>query len=171
MIEEELFMNMVRDSIQDDLLIKFAIESNNIEGIFDDEKHREHADSLKTFLNLPKINVSDLVDFVSKIQPNARLRQKHGDNVWIGGKSAQDPITVAKSLDKVLYQINGDMISPFVSHQHYEKIHPFTDGNGRSGRALWLWQMMKFHNYNLKCLFLRMYYYQTFTFFRDNYEE
>src|SRR5215470_3568331 len=27
------------------------------------------------------------------------------------------------------------------AHVRYETLHPYTDGNGRSGRAVWLWHM------------------------------
>ena len=44
----------------------------------------------------------------------------------------------------------------------YETLHPFMDGNGRSGRILWAWQMIE-HNIapGLSLGFLHAYYYQT----------
>ena len=35
------------------------------------------------------------------------------------------------------------------------------DGNGRSGRALWLWQMVNQHNYDMRLGFLHLWYYQS----------
>ena len=49
---------------------------------------------------------------------------------------------------------------PWVFHVQYERLHPFTDGNGRSGRALWAWQMMR-RREGLALGFLHRFYYQT----------
>ena len=29
-----------------------------------------------------------------------------------------------------------------IGHSHFEAVHPFTDGNGRTGRSLWALQMV-----------------------------
>ena len=42
------------------------------------------------------------------------------------------------------------------THVRYELLHPFLDGNGRSGRALWLWLMGQ-----APLGFLHTFYYQT----------
>ncbi len=44
----------------------------------------------------------------------------------------------------------------FNVHIAYEHLHPFTDGNGRSGRMLWAWQLQRF-----PLGFLHTFYYQT----------
>lgn len=44
-----------------------------------------------------------------------------------------------------LGELKGDMCLPVrlaVGHSHFEAVHPFTDGNGRAGRALWPIQMV-----------------------------
>ena len=35
--------------------------------------------------------------------------------------------------------INDHTLSPHLTYHEYEGLHPFMDGNGRSGRAIWLW--------------------------------
>lgn len=68
---------------------------------------------------------------------------------WIGGSSYNPcgalfvpppPEHVDDLLDDLLTYVNGDDHSPLVqaalAHAQFETIHPFADGNGRTGRAL-----------------------------------
>jgi hypothetical protein len=48
---------------------------------------------------------------------------------------------------------------PLEAHVRYETLHPFTDGNGRTGRALWYWMMVGSSRADLG--FLHAFYYQT----------
>ena len=50
----------------------------------------------------------------------------------------------------------------YTLHHEYETLHPFTDGNGRSGRVLWLWMLGGIKNTPLG--FLHHWYYQSLSF-------
>ncbi len=66
---------------------------------------------------------------------------------WIGGHTPLDavfvpppPTAVPSLLDDLCAYVSGDDHSPLVqaalAHAQFETIHPFADGNGRTGRAL-----------------------------------
>ncbi len=117
----------------------FVRESNRIENIKDtigaDIKAHEK------LLILPHVNVPDLEIFVRTVTRDHVLRDKVGLDVMIG--MHLPPVggpDIRKQL--VTFLNTMDARSPFENHMLYETLHPFTDGNGRSGRALWLWQMM-----------------------------
>lgn len=120
----------------------FVRESNKIEGILRDPSEEE-IDEARRFILLHSITVADLEQFVGVYQPNARLRVKVGMNVEIrkGGMVVHRPPAGAPKIKKELQAILDDIgrDSPFRTHQRYENLHPFMDGNGRSGRMLWLW--------------------------------
>ena len=123
-------------------LTDFIRESNRIEGI-----HRvtyEQIEAHKRFLALEKLTIAGLCVFVDAVAPHAELRSRRGLNVRVGVHvpplgGPQVETDLRDLLERV--QAPGDRPSPFVAHCEYETLHPYTDGNGRSGRVLWLWMM------------------------------
>lgn len=145
--------------------VKFITESNHIEGINRAPSDKEIA-AHQEFLQLESIEIKDLTKFVSIYQPNAKLREKSGVDVFIGNHT---PISggsaVVGELTIILAQANatrGIKKEAHYVHCLYEQLHPYTDGNGRSGRMLWLWMM---HN-NAPLGFLHTFYYSTLDAFR-----
>lgn len=69
---------------------------------------------------------------------------------------------IATELSKLIRQAIDNDATPFDIHRRYETLHPFMDGNGRSGRILWAWQMIE-HDIapGLNLGFLHAFYYQT----------
>ena len=121
----------------------FIAESNHIEGIHRDPTTAEMTE-YERFINLPRIELRDLQQFVAVYQPDAELRDRVGLNVYVGNyvPPAGD-ITIKTRLYDILEDAyhNRDYQHAYDIHCRYEKLHPFTDGNGRSGRMLWMWMM------------------------------
>lgn len=142
--------------IKVDELRSFVAESNRIEGI-----HRvldSEVDATAAFLKLETVRVQDLSALVAVFAPGHRLRDKPGLNVRVGNYCPPPggPL-ILSSLENLLYNVDCGSVTPFQAHLRYEALHPFTDGNGRSGRALWLWVMKGIAPLG----FLHMFYYQT----------
>lgn len=143
-------------------LIAFVRESNAIEGITRGPTTEETMATLH-FLDLDKLTVADMVKLVKVYQPDALLRDNVGMDVRVGNhvppKGGVDmPDRLRRIVEIASHHMN--LQSPYATHQEYETLHPFTDGNGRSGRALWLWQMERFHG-GAPLGFLHTHYYQS----------
>lgn len=117
----------------------FVNESNRIEGIRRSATQDEiGAHQMFVALTLPTIE--DLQVLVSVLQPGAVLRDRVGLDVRVGGHyPPRGGPDIKKKLGRLLLQIGEH--TPYTAHHAYESLHPFTDGNGRSGRALWLWHV------------------------------
>lgn len=120
-----------------------------------------------------KITIEDLVQFVSIVQPGAILRRTQDVPGVMVGKHIAPPSGKATMtrLNALLRRLNNDpfVCDPFEIHAEWMNIHPFTDGNGRCGRALWLWHMASIGSFNLEhalsSSFLRLSYYQAFAYY------
>ena len=136
-------------------LRSFVVESNAIEGI---EREPTDAEIIAhwEFLHRP-LDVASLERFVSVVQPGAELRRRPGMNVRVGQHIAQAGGSHIEHQLKALIEI--DDLTPWERHTYYEFLHPFMDGNGRSGRVLWLRDMGGIEQVPLG--FLHTFYYQT----------
>ena len=117
----------------------FVRESNQIENI----KDTIGADlaAQQRLLGLETVNVPDLEMFVRTITRDHVLRDKIGLDVRVGNHFPPHGCPdIRIQLADLLASLASR--SPLENHLLFEALHPFTDGNGRSGRALWLWQMM-----------------------------
>ncbi len=116
-------------------LLAFVAESNAIEGIYDrpsDEELSAYID----FRALERPGVEDLVRLVEVVQPGAILRDRPGLNVSVSNHDApRGGPGVPLSLELLLAD---DDLTPAQLHHRYLFLHPFTDGNGRTARVLWL---------------------------------
>lgn len=130
-------------------IVPFVEESNRIERIT--VTTHEDVDAHLAFLK-SDASVRDLEEFVSAVQPNAILRRKPGLNVRVGSHFPPPggPLIESKLLDILedmhrnpwqMHCAEDMLMNPWQVHCAYENLHPFTDGNGRSGRVLWLYQM------------------------------
>lgn len=122
----------------------FVEESNSIEGIYRDA-FPEEITELERFVAVKHMTIGDLQQFVSVYEPGAQLRDKKGMNVCVG--TYYPPFggpDIFEQLQGLLDEaIISAKMSPLAQHIYYELLHPFTDCNGRSGRALWLWRMKR----------------------------
>jgi hypothetical protein len=143
----------------------FVVESNAIEGITREPTEAEvtaHTD----FYELPLVTVPQIAKFVSICQPGAVLRDRRGLDVRVGSHL---PPFGGPSIKTKLQELVDDVNSPHLDiikdayevHQRYETLHPFTDGNGRSGRVIWL-HMMR----DQGLPFLHRWYYQSLQNYR-----
>lgn len=148
-------------------LIRFITESNGIEGICREPLDIE-IEEAERFLELNEVTLGDVVDFIGVYEPKAILRYKTGLNVTVGNHIPPlGGMSIIYALESILEDVNNFNKSSFDIHCEYETLHPFTDGNGRSGRMLWLWMEYKRLGYLPKLGFLHSFYYQALSSVRN----
>jgi hypothetical protein len=136
-------------------------ESLRIEGIHRAPTPAEVEEHVR-FVKLPAATIEALEKFVSVYQPGHVLRDQPGRDVRIGNYyPPRGGPEIRPALQALLDRINQHHVlrNPFMLHAEYEMLHPFTDGNGRSGRILWYWMMGNKPIADLG--FLHAWYYQT----------
>lgn len=122
--------------LEEEQVYQFVDESNKIENIKRPPTDQE-INEFKRFVSLPKITVEELNRFILVYQPNARLRNQYNMNVRVG---KYIPPFGSPELEENLSDLLKSDTNAYNMHVAYEKLHPYTDGNGRSGRALWAWR-------------------------------
>ena len=142
-------------TLQDAVVASITEEKSQLHPDVDDIIHYVKAvnygiERIKTF----PVSLRLIKEIHEKLMTNARATQhaypgefRHSQN-WINGKSPFDasfvppaPNDINKSLDDLEKFIHANdeypsLIKAGLLHAQFETIHPFTDGNGRTGRML-----------------------------------
>lgn len=135
---------------------EFIAESNRIEGI-PYTTAPDRAAHMRLW-DLEVISTPDVNEFVADVA-RAPIRDQPGMDVVVGDHvPPRGGEGIRHTLDALLAE--AAVTDPYQWHLAYETLHPYMDGNGRSGRAIWAWQMMRRGRDPFVLGFLHTFYYQ-----------
>lgn len=139
---------------------RFVAESNQIEGILGPPSESDML-AHELFFSLDRLRIDDVCSFVSMVA-GAQIRDTYGLDVRIGNLPSRGGPEIRAWLKVFTHEVNRGFIDSYDAHCQYETLHPFTDGNGRSGRAIWAWQEIQAGRWSsIGRGFLHTWYYQT----------
>jgi len=140
--------------------IVFLTESNHIEGIRR-APNEEEFEAFARFLRDFEPTATTLGDLQSVFAPGKPLRERVGDDVQVGRYIApRGGPTIVRRLNTLLRRMLAGS-DPWTTHVAFEMLHPYMDGNGRTGRMLWAWHMRAVGRDPFALPFLHRFYYQT----------
>lgn len=142
-------------------IVEFVRESNRIEGIVRTPTDYEIA-AHQEFFDLPEVRVPEMEEFVKEVAARP-LRDRIGMDVRVGSHCPPPGGPhIRADLSDLLAAVMADEFEgqPWLAHIAYEKLHPFIDGNGRSGRVLWAWMRLREHRDPFALGFLHAAYYE-----------
>lgn len=150
---------MKDDTFEDDV-IAFLVESNGIEGMCDPITTDEVSEAVD-FLMLDRLSTQDIEKHAAS--KGGKLREYEHMDVYVGSYCPpKGGPNIPRNLNLLIHAINENSLTPFEQHVEFENLHPFTDGNGRTGRLIWAWHMLH-HGIHpgIDLMFLEAFYRQT----------
>ena len=113
--------------------------------------------------------------------PGTTLKDRNGTVVYTPPQDARDIVTFMDDLEQYTNNPDDNSLDPLIKmaviHHQFESIHPFLNGNGRTGRIISILYLVAQDLLNLPVLYLSRYithnkneYYQKLQAIRDNQE-
>lgn len=129
---------------------EFLYESNKIEGVYDDVSLEQAIEAWEFLLGKKELTVGVILKAhkILMLHQNLAPDQKgyfRRCMVYIGHKAGMNWVKIPDAIEKWLYWMNMTADDEMAKKLHieYEHIHPFVDGNGRTGRMFYNWQRLK----------------------------
>lgn len=138
---------------------KFLKESNKIECVYDDDSYAQAKEAWEFLKGKNRLTISIVLkvhkilmlnqDIFSSEKGYFRKRQ-----VWVGRRACLAYPQILNAMHQWVKQANKDKTWDEIKKSHiiYETIHPFIDGNGRTGRLFMNWARVK-NNLGIKIIY------------------
>lgn len=142
--------NSLMKNEHNDNILHAIHQSNLIEGINNADADADSCEAWAYLLDQPKLTnkvicnaqriITNHQDDLSDLELGY-YRSHNGTQVTVGGVLCPSPKLVEGLMDNWL--LDYPTLAPKEAHIRFEKIHPFVDGNGRTGRMLMWWMQRK----------------------------
>lgn len=130
--------------------IEFLKESNAIEGVYDDDSLQQAIYAWEYLKEQDALTIGVILKTHKILMLNQPLRPNEKGYfrkvpVWIGGRKGLDHKFIEPAIWKWTFEVARayPRVDAAALHVEYENIHPFVDGNGRTGRMFWNWTRLK----------------------------
>lgn len=130
-------------------MMLYIRNSNLIENIDNPSEDRRSARAWNWLIDQPLISLDVLFELHSRITLKQLPRQERGNfrtvQVYVGNHTPPAPEIAKYQTTDWLWDLleRWENLDPKEMHIRFETIHPFIDGNGRTGRMLMWWHEMK----------------------------
>lgn len=150
-------------------LRSFITQSNLIEGVTAEVTPAEYM-AYERFLALPEIKVADILALAGAVPVDRApaLRNQKGMDVLVGNHRPPAGSPQMESALRGLLSGASECAQSanmaYDLHRDFESLHPLMDGNGRTGRALFLWTELRGRRHRVLRLplgFLHEWYYRS----------
>lgn len=131
--------------------MEFLLESNAIEGVYGTPALNDAKKAWDFLIEQPKLTVAVILQVHKIMAKNSKLKESEIGffrrvPVYIGGHEAVSSVAIPTMIDSWLRDVETSIKIPWdghnikLDHIEYERIHPFVDFNGRTGRMFMNWE-------------------------------
>lgn len=135
---------LLEQELSRDVSLREVYEAKNLARVVDYTRKKSNDEDLskELILLIHQMLIGGIDDDIA-----GRFRQK-GEYVRVGTHVAPAPENIERLIENILIDYSSDHISYFVDkvakfHLEFERVHPFNDGNGRIGRVITNFQLLR----------------------------